>query len=252
VVETHRRIAAWLRPGVTLPQIDTFVAKTLDALECKSCFKGYKISGLPPFPSHACLSVNSCVVHGTAASYLHPLKYGDLVKIDIGVTHRGWVGDAGWTYCFGEPSPLVKKLMDCGQESLRLGILQIKPGNRWLEFAKAVQGHVENKCRFHNVQNLGGHGYGRSLHESPFVSNSMPGFLETGSDAYLPCLPGTLVAVEPMVGAGTGVTVQKSGQWPVHTADGSLSVHYEHDVLVTESGHRILSEGMDDLTNIII
>lgn len=251
VVATHRALSTWLRPGMTLPQIDTFVAQTLDSLDCKSCFKGYRVPGLPPFPSHACLSLNACVVHGTATSSLTPLKYGDVLKIDIGVTHRGWIGDAGWTYTFGPPSDQVARLMACGKEALRRGIAQIKPTNRWIEFARAVQTHVETECNFFNIEGLGGHGYGRKLHAPPFVANSLPSPLDKSADAYKACLPGTLVAVEPMIGAGTGKTRSLPNQWPVFTADNSMSVHYEHDILVTDDGCRVLTEGLEDLQDII-
>jgi methionyl aminopeptidase len=251
VVDTHRRIAAWLRPGVTLIQIDAFVAKTLEELGCRSCFLGYQVPRSPKFPSHSCLSVNDCVVHGTATSHVQPMANGDLLKIDIGVFYQGWVGDAGWTYCFGDPSPVVRRLMNCGKESLRRGVQQLRPGNTWLAWAKAVQGYVEGECGFHLVRGLGGHGYGRKLHAAPYVSNTVPTYPGEWPDAHQPCRPGTLVAVEPMIAARTGETVHEPREWPVRTADGSMSVHYEHDVLITESGPRVLTEGMDDLRDVI-
>lgn len=258
VVEVHRRVAAFLRPGQFLAQIDAFVGQTLDELDCKSCFLHYRVGKLPPFPSHACVSVNDCVVHGTAAYYLQPLKPGDLFKLDIGVHYKGWVGDAGWTYHFGPPSPLIRRLMDCGKESLRRGITQLAPGKCYLDWAKTVQNHVEHECGFHLIRGLGGHGIGRSkgdkdrgLHLPPYVSNNVPTFKGEWPDAYLPCEPGTLIAVEPMISVSTGETYQKRGEWPVYTADRSMSVHYEHDVLITESGPRVLTEGMEHLPEIV-
>src|SRR5207244_10503738 len=118
----------------------------------------------PPFPSHACLSVNDCVVHGTAAYYAKPLGPGDLLKVDIGVTFEGWIGDAAWTYSFGRPDEEVRRLIACGKESLRLGISGLKPGAPFIEWARAVQGHVERQSGFHLIRGLGGHGYGRKLH----------------------------------------------------------------------------------------
>ncbi len=180
VVETHQRLAKWLRPGQTLAQIDQFIAKTLESLESSSCFLGYKVGRSPAFPSHACLSLNHCVVHGTAASHVQPMAAGDLLKIDIGVFYRGWVGDAAWTYSFGEPAPVIRKLMECGKESLRRGVLELRPGNTFLAWAKAVQTYVEGECGFHLVRGLGGHGYGRrtktsrGLHAAPYISNNVP------------------------------------------------------------------------------
>jgi methionyl aminopeptidase len=252
VVETHRRLAAFLRPGITLAAIDTFVAKTLEELSCRSCFLGYRVPHSPSFPSHACLSVNECVVHGTAGYYLPPMKAGDVLKIDIGVTHRGWIGDAAWTYVFGEPAPETRRLMECGKESLRRGVQQLRPGKMLLDWAKTVQGHVETECGFHLVRGLGGHGYGRKLHEPPYVANTVPAFPGEWPDASLRCEPGILVAVEPMIAIGTGRVKQRRNEWPVFTADGSLSVHYEHDVLITENGPRVLTEGLEETKDIIV
>jgi len=251
VVETHQRISKWLRMGVTLPEVDRFVAATLEELHCRSCFLGYKIPKSPAFPSHACLSVNDCVVHGTAAYYTKPLGPGELLKIDIGVTFEGWIGDAAWTYSFGQPEEEVARLMKCGKESLRRGIAKLAVGAPFLEWARAVQTHVEQDCGFHLIRGLGGHGYGRKLHGPPFVSNTVPTFHGEWPDAYTPARPGTLVALEPMVAIGTGRTTQKKNEWPIFTADGSLSVHYEHDVLMGEKGPIVLTEGLEELRDII-
>lgn len=255
VVRTHERLSAWLRPGVTLAQIDAFVAKTLDELACRSCFLGYRVPRSPAFPSHACLSLNECIVHGTAGYYLPPMREGDILKIDIGVWFEGWVGDAAWTYCFGQPSPLAKRLMDCGKEALRRGVKELQPGRPWINWARAVQGLVESPepegCGFHLVRGLGGHGYGRRLHGPPFVSNTVPTHMSEWPDALTPIQPGTLVAVEPMVAVGTGQTRQRRNEWPVFTADGSLSVHYEHDVLITEHGPEVLTAGLEGINDIV-
>jgi methionyl aminopeptidase len=255
VVEAHRRIAAFLRVGQTLAQIDAFVAKALDDLRCKSCFLGYSIPGLPKFPSHACLSVNSCVVHGTAAYLATPLNEADVLKIDIGVLHKGWIGDAAWTYSFKTQTPIAKKLMDCGKESLRRGVEQLRPGNMYIHWAQAVQQYVEGDrpigCGYHLIRGLGGHGYGRKLHAPPYVSNVVPTYPGEWPDAMAKCLPGTLIAVEPMIAVGTGQTRQKARQWPVYSEDDSLTVHYEHDVLITDHGPRVLTEGMESLPDIV-
>lgn len=252
VVETHHKLAAWLRPGVTLAQIDQQVAKVLDELRCASCFLHYKGAKRVPFPSYACLSLNECVVHGTAGYYPHPVKDGDVLKIDIGVRYRGWIGDAAWTYVFGQPSPLVKKLTDCGKESLAKGVQELRPGNTFLAWAKAVQDIVETKHGFHLVRGLGGHGYGRELHDRPFVSNVVPTYPGEWPEAFEPCRAGTLVAVEPMIAVGTGQTLERPKEWPVYSKDGSLTVHYEHDVYITENGPKVLTEGLEQVRDVIV
>lgn len=257
VVETHHRLSEFLRAGQTLADIDRFVAATLEGLSCRSCFLGYRAGKSPPFPSHACLSVNDCIVHGTAGYYTSPLKRGDLLKIDVGVAHRGWIGDAAWTYCFGEPAPEVRRLMECGKESLRRGVRELRPGNTYIAWARAVQGHVEKECGFHLVRGLGGHGYGmagkgnKGLHKPPYISNVVPAVWGEWREAHHPCEVGALLAVEPMIAVGTGKTRHDEREWPIFTADGSLSVHYEHDVLITENGPRVLTEGLEDVNDVI-
>ena len=252
VVETHRRLAQWLRVGVTCAEVDVFVAEQLYDMGGKSCFLGYAPRGMPGFPSHACHSVNDCVVHGTATTHTDPIKEGDVYSIDIGVFLREWVGDAAWTYVFGEPSDEVRRLCSSGKESLARGVRQLRPENTWMEWARVVQEHVEDECGFHLVRGLGGHGIGkRKLHGPPFVSNVVPILPGEWPDGGRMCQPGTLLAVEPMIAIGTGETLQQRRRWPILTADGSLAVHYEHDVLVTEDGPRVLTEGLEDLPDVI-
>ncbi len=251
VVEMHRRLVDFLAVGQTLGQIDAFVGETLERMKCKSCFRGYRGGGMPPFPSNACLSVNDCIVHGTAGYYTAKLKPGDVLKIDIGVSYRGWIGDAAWTYSFGEPQPEVRKLLDTGIESLRRGIEKLRPGLTYKSWADTVQQYVEQEQGFHLVRGLGGHGYGRKLHTPPFISNVRPEYPGEWPDADRPCEPGVLVAVEPMIAIGTPNTAQSARTWPIFTADGSLSSHHEHDVLITEDGPRVLTEGLYDLPDVI-
>ena len=247
VVEMHAALADWLRVGMTLARIDRFVAESLQKMGARSCFHRYKVGKHPPFPSHACLSVNDCVVHGTAGSYTAPLKPGDLLKIDIGVTYRGWIGDAAWTYAIGEPSETDRRLMDTGKESIARAVETLRPGNKLIEWARSLQAFVEEERGFHLVRGLGGHGYGRSLHAPPYISNTVPTFDAEWPDAHERVRSGWLLAVEPMIAVGTGRVVQDGNNWPLTTADGSQSVHYEHDVLVTPDGPRLLTAGLDDL-----
>lgn len=251
VVDTHARLVEFLRAGLTLAEVDRFVAETLYALDARSAFLRYRIRGHPPFPSHSCLSVNDCVVHGTHDMTAEPLEPGDLLSVDIGVNHRGWIGDAAWTFAIEHASDEALRLMSCGREALRRGIAAIQPGRPLIDWARAVQEHVETESGFHLVRNLGGHGYGRKLHGPPFISNIAPSHRGEWPDAWELFEPGLLIAVEPMIAVGTGATVSAPRAWPISTADGSLAVHYEADVLVTEDGPRNLTEGMDDLPDVV-
>lgn len=266
VVETHRRLSAFLRAGMTLPQIDAFVAQTLESLGCESCFLHYPVHGHRPFPSHACLSLNECVVHGHAAYYREPIRPGDLLKIDIGVWFHGWVGDAAWTYSVGEPRPEVRKLMESGKQSLAKGITKLRPGVAYLEWAKTVQDCVEGEFGFRCVENWGGHGIGkkvdsklkRGLHLPPHLLNHRPTHASPWDEASWVWQPGNLVAVEPMIAVGTGKTTQLKDaynprllDWPVYSDDRSLTVHYEHDVLITPEGPRVLTAGLEQIDDVI-
>lgn len=254
VVEVHRRLAEWMKPGLTLMAIDHFIARQLEDLQCRSCFLGYKVPRKPPFPSHACLSLNHCVVHGTAGYHTQPLVPGDLLKVDIGVYHQGFIGDAGWSYGFKEVSPEIRRLMDCGKLALARGIERLRSGAPLIEFARAVQECVETEHGYHLVRGLGGHGYGRKLHESPYISNVAPSFDLRWEDANWQCAPGSLLAVEPMIGLTSPQTTEEPRRWPVYIADGSPSVHHEHDVLISETAGAppiVLTHGLDDLPDIV-
>jgi methionyl aminopeptidase len=251
VVRTHERLVEFLKAGQTLAQIDRFVAETLSDLNCRSAFLHYRMKGLPPFPSHACLSLNDCIVHGTHDMTDEPVAPGDMLKVDIGVIHEGWIGDAAWTYAFGEVPDETLRLMQCGRESLKRGIAALLAGRPLVDWAKAVQEYVEKECGFHLIRGLGGHGYGKRLHGPPFVSNVVPRHPGEWPDAWKNLRRGQLLALEPMISVGTAEIASTSGRWPIYTADGSLSVHYEANVLVTEEGSRDLTEGLDQLPDII-
>ncbi len=260
VVKAHRRIVEFLKIGVTLAQVDAEIARILADQQARSAFLHYRVGRLPPFPAHACLSVNNCVVHGTPGAYTKPMVEGDVLKIDIGAIHKSFVGDAGWTYTFKRfPSPGVKRLIEVSKQSLQRGVAQLAPGKPLLNFAKEVHACVEKENPFYLIRGLGGHGYGRyvsdtdrGLHRPPYVSNLPPQFPGDWPESAVRCQPGMLVAVEPMVAMGaTGETRQIKNQWPVYSKDGAMTAHHEHDVLVTENGPRVLSEGMDDLPDLV-
>jgi methionyl aminopeptidase len=251
VVAVHESLVDFLRAGQTLRDIDAFVAQRLADLDCVSAFYRYRIRGHPPFPSHACLSLNDCIVHGTHDMTDQPIKPGDLLSIDIGVKHQGFVGDAAWTYAVKYASPEAARLMACGRESLRRGISAMRAGRPLLDWAKVVQQYVERESGFHLVRGLGGHGYGRELHGPPFLANVVPTYAGEWADAFTTFRPGMLIAVEPMIAVGTGRIQTHPKKWPIFTEDGSLSVHYEADVMITEEGPRNLTAGLDQLPDVV-
>ena len=251
VVEIHKSLTDYLHAGVTLPEIDSFVGEKLRSLKCKSAFYKYRIPGQPPFPSQSCLSVNDCVVHGTHTMSQKPIEPGDLVSIDIGVIHQGWIGDAAWTWAIEETSEENMKLMHAGRESLAAGVAAMQPNRPLMDFAKAVQQVAEKEYKFHLIRGLGGHGYGKTLHAPPFISNVVPAHPSEWPDAWRTFEEGMLIAVEPMLAIGTGQIENARGSWPIYSEDHSMSVHYEADILIGESGPIDLTEGLQDLPYIV-
>jgi len=173
------------------------------------------------------------VVHGLAGK--RKLLFGDLVSIDVGVFYHGFVGDNACTVAAGGCDLKAQKLLDVTEAALYEGIAQALAGNRVLDISQAIQHYVESNG-FNVVREFVGHGVGRKMHEDPQV----PNFVEPGKPS--PKLrPGMTIAIEPMVNAG-GADVQKlKDGWTVVTADGQLSAHFEHTILVTESEPEILT-----------
>jgi methionyl aminopeptidase len=251
VCHVHDALAGYLKPGLMLTEIDAFVAETLAKLDSTSCFYRYRIPGQRPFPSHSCLSLNDCVVHGTHLDVVRPLQEGDVLSIDIGVLHRGWIGDAAWTYGIVDVSDADRKLMAVGVDSLRRGIAAMQPGRPLIDWARAVQDCVEKEAGYSLVRGLGGHGYGKTLHAAPFISNVVPTTPNEWPDAFQIFEAGQLLAVEPMLAAGQHDVTSDVNAWPIRTVDGSMTVHYEADVLITESGPNVLTADMFNLPDLV-
>ncbi len=221
-------IAAFIKPGVTTRQIDNFAAERIKSYDGKSAFLGYR-----KFPCHTCLSVNDEVVHGIASE--RELKFGDIVSVDVGVLHKGFIGDTARTVAVGGCGVAAQRLLDVTEQSLYLGIAQAKPGNRVLDISIAVQQYVEQNG-FSVVREFVGHGVGRSMHEEPQVPN-----FDEGKKSSPKLKPGMTIAIEPMVNIGRpDVKILKDG-WTVVTVDGSLSAHFEHTVLITDGEPEILT-----------
>lgn len=252
VVKIHQQLSQWLCAGKTLAAIDAFVAEGLKKHGATSAFLKYKTGHYPAFPSYSCLSPNEVIVHGTAGMSIKPLKAGDIISIDIGVKYQGWIGDAAWTYIIEKPNnDEVVKLCECGITSLQRGVEQLKSGNILLDWARVVQSCVEIDYGFHCIRGLGGHGYGKILHTPPYVSNTVPIYNGEWQEATLKLRPGMLLAVEPMVAIGTAELIQHQRKWPILTADGSLSVHYEHDIIITDSQPLVLTKELENLPMIV-
>ena len=220
-------VAAFIQPGVTTKQVDEFAGERIRSYGAKSAFLGYR-----KYPCQICISANDQVVHGLAGA--SPLKFGDIVSLDIGVVYNGFIGDTARTVAVGGCGLIAQKLMDVTEKSLYEGIAQALPGNRVVDISRAIQKYVEGNG-YSVVREFVGHGVGRTMHEDPQV----PNFVDGKSSPKL--RSGMTIAIEPMVNAGqASVKILKDG-WTVVTQDGSLSAHFEHTVLVTEGEPEILT-----------
>ena len=195
----------------------------------KPAFKGYR-----GYPATLCISVNEEVVHGIPNN--RRLRSGDIASVDCGFVLDGFIADSALTIAVGEVDEKVQRLMKVTEESLYLGIAQAKVGNYVSDISRAVQEHVESHG-FSVVRDLVGHGVGRKLHEEPQVPNFV------SSDRGAPLVAGMVLAIEPMVNAGTYEVRSKSDGWTVITLDKQYSAHYEHTVAITNNGPQILTNG---------
>src|SRR6266403_2121791 len=199
-------VSAFIQPGVTTRQVDEFAASRIKFYSAKSAFLGYR-----KYPCNICISVNEQVVHGLAGP--RQLCFADIVSLDVGVIHNGFVGDTARTVAVGGCGVLAQRLMDVSEKALYEGIAQAVPGQRVVEISRAIQNYVESNG-FSVVREFVGHGVGRSMHEEPQV----PNFVEGKSTPKL--RPGMTIAIEPMVTAGLpGVKVLNDG-WSAVTQDG--------------------------------
>ena len=221
-------VAVFIRPGVTTHEVDYYAASRIKHYGARSAFFGYR-----KYPCNICISVNDEVVHGLANA--RRLQFGDIVSLDVGVVYNGFVGDTARTVAVGGCSLEAQRLMDVTERSLYVGIAQAVPGNRVSDISRAVQNYVEGNG-FSVVREFVGHGVGRSVHEEPQV----PNYVDSKAQDHR-LVPSMTLAIEPMVNAGgPAVKILKDG-WTAVTQDGSLSAHFEHTVLVTESEPEILT-----------
>jgi methionyl aminopeptidase len=225
--ECLEHLATLVRPGVTTLDLDRAADTFIRDHGCIPGFLGYY-----DFPNSLCVSVNDEVVHGIPGPRV--IDEGDLVSLDCGLILDGWWADSGLTVPCGEVSAEAQKLLAVTREALRRGIDAARPGNRIGQIGHAVQTYVEAQG-FGVVRQYVGHGIGRNMHEPPQVPNY--GRPENGNVLK----PGYVLAIEPMVNAGTAEVRVLSDQWTVVTADGRWSAYFEHTVAVTEDGPRVLT-----------
>jgi methionyl aminopeptidase len=227
LVRTMNLLAGKIRPGVTTVELDAAAERFIRSQGAEPAFKGYR-----GFPGSICTSPNSMIVHGIPGRYR--LARGDILSVDIGVIHDGWVADAARTFAIGPTTPIARKLLTVTEEALFAGVEQCRVGHRLGDVSHAIQKHVE-AAGLSIVRTLVGHGIGRDMHEDPQIPNyGTPG---TG----VPLEEGMVLAVEPMVTAGRHGVRVGDDHWAIYSQDGSLAAHFEFTVAITREGPRILT-----------
>jgi len=227
VAEALARLTKLVEPGITTLDLDRLAEEYILKRGAKPAFKGYR-----GYPYSLCASVNEQVVHALPSE--RTLKEGDIVSLDLGSIVDGYYGDAAVTIPVGQVSDEANRLIDVTQESLQRAIEAARPGNRLSDVSYAVQAAVEAEG-FSVVRLFVGHGIGRSLHEEPQIPNF-------GPPGHGPVLKtGMVLAIEPMVNAGSPDVMILEDRWTAVTCDGSLSAHFEHTVALTENGTEVLT-----------
>ena len=225
--QAHGEVASLIRAGITTLELDARAEEFIQDHGGRPSFKGYN-----GFPYSLCISVNSVVVHGFPGKYV--LQSGDIVSIDCGVFFEGYHSDSAYTHPVEEVSEEAQHLLAVTKASLYLGIEKALSGNRMGDIAATIQANAE-KEGFSVVRELVGHGIGRNLHEAPEV----PNYGKRGQGLKLQS--GLVLAIEPMVNAGTKNIVQEADGWTIRTRDNKPSAHFEHTVVVRKDQAEVLT-----------
>ena len=221
------KVGAKVAPGVTTKELDDYASELAQKAEGRCAFYGYH-----GFSGHICSSINEEVVHGVPGKRV--IKDGDIVSIDFGLVHGGFVGDTAITVVAGTIDPEWQRLLDITQESLYAAIDQAVEGNRLSDISNAVQ-VVAEKAGFSIVRDFVGHGIGRELHEDPQIPNYGP----PGRGPVLKA--GMTFAIEPMINLGVHKTETLGDGWTVVTKDRLPSAHFEHTIAVGKEKAEILT-----------
>ena len=232
VAEVLQELKARVAPDVTTLELDAIAEELTLKKKAVPAFKGYSVGGRV-YPRCLCASINEEIVHGIPSN--RPLREGDIIGLDYGVIYDGFYGDSAITVGIGKVSEEAQRLMDVTEQCLYRGIQELQEGKRLGDLGSAVQRFAES-AGFSVVRAFVGHGIGKKLHEEPPV----PNYGEP--DRGLRLKEGMVLAIEPMVNAGSYEVEIKEDGWTAVTKDGSLAAHFEHSVAITKNGPYILSQ----------
>jgi methionyl aminopeptidase len=231
--ETYTGLRALAKPGMTGGDLDQVIRSEIEKHRVRSAFLNYNAGGKPPYPGVVCTSRNEVIVHGIPRKN-DVIMDGDIIGIDFGIFMHGFCADTARTLLIGDVSPEKRKLVTVCQESLEKAIALCRVGSRLGDLGHAVQSYVESQG-FSVVRQFVGHGTGKQMHEDPQV----PNFGKPGTEKRLKS--GLVIAVEPMVNAGTPDVEELDDEWTAVTKDRSMSAHFEHTIAVTEDGPWVLT-----------
>ena len=225
--QTHKLLESKIKPGITTLELNDIADEFIRSKGGIPSFLGYG-----GFPKTICTSVNDEIVHGIPS--LKKLKKGDIISIEIGVIYQGYHSDSAWTYPVGEIGEKEKMLLEETKNALYAGLSKVKAGAHLGDVGAAIEAHAK-KFKLGVVRELVGHGVGKNLHEDPDIPNY--GKENTG----LLLKSGMTLAIEPMLNLGTRKVWMEDDDWTIVTRDGLPSAHFEHTVLVTDDGYKILT-----------
>jgi methionyl aminopeptidase len=219
--------------GVNLLDLEQHVRDRIRQRGAESCYWDYAPSfGRGPFRNVICLSVNDAVLHGLPRDYA--LRDGDVLSMDLAVGIDGWVADSARTVVVGAPDDGDLRIVRATEEALEAGIQAAQPGNRLGDISAAIWAVADDYGYPVNTE-FGGHGLGRTMHESPHVPNRG----RAGRGMRL--LPGLTIALEPWLARTTDRIVFDPDGWTIRSADGSRTAHSEHTVAITDIGPLVLT-----------
>lgn len=228
LVEIFDILLKLIKPGMSTLDIDSIIAQELKKRELMSKTKGFM-----GYQHVSCISVNDEVVHGVPTA-TNILRDGDLVKVDICASYKGYCADAARAYFVGNSNDSIKKLVEVAQNALNKGIERARAGNRLSDISAAIQQEVEAHG-FGVVRDFAGHGIGKAMHEEPEILNY-------GKPGLGPILrPGMTFAIEPMITMGNFAVYVTNDGWTVKTVDKSLAAHVEDTIAITEGEAKILT-----------
>lgn len=228
-----------IKPGITTLQLDKIAEEFIRDNGAIPTFKNFPNPFGEPFPASICTSVNDIVVHGIPSDNVM-LKDGDIISIDCGTLLDGYNGDSCYTFCVGEVSAEVKKLLEITEKSLYLGIEQAVAGKHIGDIGATIQDYCES-YGYGVVRELTGHGIGREMHEPPQI----PNYGTRGNGVMLKA--GMCIAIEPMITMCDRKVWLLPDKWSIITRDRKPAAHFEHTIAIRKGKSEILStfEGIE-------